>query len=118
MRLASILERLRSRHPRTMAIGDAECRYILDYLKNPEVDRWIPCTVGFDNIYIDPRGNLYSGCMSLKPVGRIVDTPLADLTASRRMRRRLKAMIARNCPGCTCDYSQRAQYRRRMRPMS
>lgn len=114
-RLAEKLSSLKSRFPRTVSIDRPEINYIKQYLESPENERCIPCTLGFDAIYLDPRGNLYSACMSIPPVGNLTETDLSKLLGSEGMRRRLQSMVSRRCPGCTCGYSQRAQYMHRMR---
>ncbi|MFH1985889.1 MAG: glycosyltransferase [Pseudomonadota bacterium] len=115
-RLVASLETLLARFSQFMAMGRPDIEYIRQYLLHPELEKRIPCTLGFEAIYFDPRGNLFPACMSLKPVGNLLEDDLTALIGSERMRRRLRAMVERRCPGCTCGYSQRAQYMDRMRP--
>ena len=107
--LVKKLTALKAEFPQTVDIDKPEITYIRQYLENPERERHIPCTLGFDAVYIDPHGNLYPSCMSLKEVGNLIQTDLSDLVRSDTMKNRIEAMVQRRCPGCTCGYPQRAQ---------
>lgn len=105
----SILMRIKERYPSSCELRNEDILYIKNYLNDPSRERNVPCTLGFRDIYLDPRGNVYSACMSMKPVGNVLDTKLADIVRSQRMKANLKAMLLRQCGGCTCGYSQRAE---------
>ncbi|MEE8481282.1 MAG: hypothetical protein V3T59_08590, partial [Desulfobacterales bacterium] len=107
-RAIEILRSIKSRYADTCAYNEADIDYIRDYLEDPDREANIPCTVGRHSIYFDPAGNLYSGCMSLPPVGNAVDVPVSEVVSSPAMKKHLKAMIQRKCKGCTCGYRQRA----------
>jgi MoaA/NifB/PqqE/SkfB family radical SAM enzyme/glycosyltransferase involved in cell wall biosynthesis len=108
--LVTKLKSLKARFPHTVSIGMAEIDYLHQYLTNLSKESLIPCTTGFDSIYLDPEANLYTACMSLKPIGNLLKEPPAALIDSTQMRQRLLAMVRRHCPGCTCGYTQRAGY--------
>lgn len=107
--LAGKLNALKAQYPQTIDIGKPEIDYIRNYLEDPQWESRIPCTLGFDTVYLDPAANLYPSCMSLKPVGNLTQSNLAELLRSETMKKRLSAMVRRRCPGCTCGYPQRAQ---------
>jgi MoaA/NifB/PqqE/SkfB family radical SAM enzyme len=108
-RIVSILTRIKQRYPSSCLLSDSDILFIKDYLQNPQLERAVPCTLGFRDIYLDPRGNVYSACMSMKAVGNVLDMELADIVRSQKMKSNLNAMLLRRCGGCTCGYSQRAE---------
>ena len=105
----SILENLVEKFPKTCAIQKEDILYINDYLTDQKCERKIPCTLGYNTIYIDPKANLYTSCMSIAPVGNLLYTPLSILIKSTTMYSRIDSMIHRKCSGCTCGYTQRAK---------
>jgi MoaA/NifB/PqqE/SkfB family radical SAM enzyme/predicted O-methyltransferase YrrM/glycosyltransferase involved in cell wall biosynthesis len=102
------LSRIIQRYPHTCTIGEVELRYIHDYLLDTSMERNVPCTLGFRDIYLDPRGDVFSACMSMDSVGNLLEEPIEEILQGRALRRNLKRMLLRRCPGCTCGYSQRA----------
>jgi MoaA/NifB/PqqE/SkfB family radical SAM enzyme len=108
-KVISILSRIKKRYPSTCVLRDTDILYIKDYLYDPQRESEVPCSLGFRDIYLDPRGNVYSACMSMNAVGNVLDTPLVEIVQSRQMKSNLKAMLLRQCGGCTCGYSQRAE---------
>lgn len=107
-RTIATLKKIRQQYPRTCYLQETDIQYIKDYLEDSEREKKVPCSIGFRDIYLDPKANLYSACMSMRPVGNLTETPLKTLITSEVMRSRLKDMLLRNCSGCTCGYSQRA----------
>ena len=103
------LRRIRSAFPATCLLGEADITYIEAYLEAPCKEGAVPCTLGFEQLYFDSKGNVYPACMSLGSIGNAAQTYLEELLGSQKMRDSLKAMIARRCKGCTCGYSQRAK---------
>jgi MoaA/NifB/PqqE/SkfB family radical SAM enzyme len=108
-KVITILKRIKSRYTIRCILRDVDIQYIGNYLRNPRSEAEIPCTLGFDGVYLDPRGNVYSACMSMKPVGNVLKTDWEDILRSPQMRTNLKAMLLRRCGGCTCGYAQRAE---------
>jgi MoaA/NifB/PqqE/SkfB family radical SAM enzyme len=108
-RVISILLKIKQKYPLNCMLQDTDILYIKDYLYDPLREKKVPCTLGFRDIYLDPRGNVYSACMSMNPVGNILEAQLSKIVQSQKMQTNLKAMILRRCGGCTCGYSQRAE---------
>lgn len=102
------LRQIRKNHPAACLLSDSDILYIRDYLEDPEREKKIPCSTGFRDIYVDPKGHLYSACMSMRPVGNANTCEISGLLESPDMKSNLKAMLLRNCKGCTCGFSQRA----------
>ena len=108
-KVISTLSRIKQRYSLSCVLRDSDILYIKDYLYDPQREKKVPCSIGFRDIYLDPRGNVYSACMSMNSVGNVLDTQLVDIVRSRQMKSNLKAMLLRQCGGCTCGYSQRAE---------
>jgi MoaA/NifB/PqqE/SkfB family radical SAM enzyme len=108
-KVISILLRIKRRHSTACLLRDSDILYIKDYLYDPQRERSVPCTLGFKDIYLDPRGNVFTACMSMNPIGNVLTTKLRDIVQSGHMKSNLKAMLLRQCRGCTCGYPQRAE---------
>jgi MoaA/NifB/PqqE/SkfB family radical SAM enzyme len=108
-KVVSILARIKQRYPSTCILRDMDILYVRDYLYDPQRESKVPCALGFRDIYLDPKGNVFSACMSMNPVGNILERKLPDIIQSAQMKSNLKAMLLRQCQGCTCGYSQRAE---------
>ena len=74
--------------------------YLLGNIK-PKIKDEVPCTAGFQSIYIDAYGNVYPGCWALPPVGNLRRSNLQKIVFSPEYRKRLKVMFKKNCPYCT-----------------
>jgi len=105
----SILEYLVQKYSKTCIIGNDDIHYINDYLIDQKCEKAIPCKVGLKSIYLDPKANVYTSCMSMPPAGNILSTPLNIIIQSTPMYNNIDSMIRRKCSGCTCDYSQRSK---------
>lgn len=105
----ALLTRIQRRHPIACILRDVDIRYIVDYLRDPRREAKVPCTLGFSDVYLDPRGHVYSACMSLPSVANALDAEWAEIIDSPQMRDNLKSMLLRQCGGCTCGYAQRAE---------
>jgi len=108
-KVISILSRIKQRFSSTCILREVDILYIGDYLADPQREREVPCSLGFNDIYLDPRGNVYSACMSMNPVGNVLNTQLVEIIQSGQMKLNLKSMLLRQCGGCTCGYPQRAE---------
>jgi MoaA/NifB/PqqE/SkfB family radical SAM enzyme len=80
----------------------------LEHMKNyllgevtPEIKRKVPCTAGFQAIYIDAYGNVYPGCWALPPMGCLREKGLPEIIFSTQYKRQLQRMFAKKCPYCT-----------------
>jgi len=108
-KVEALLTQIRLRHPAKCILRDVDIRFIVEYLRDPRREAGIPCTLGFTDVYLDPRGNVYSACMSLPPVANALEKGWAEIIDSPRMRANLMSMLKRRCGGCTCGYAQRAE---------
>jgi MoaA/NifB/PqqE/SkfB family radical SAM enzyme len=61
-----------------------------------------PCVLGYLQVFVLSNGDVLTGCYPLKPVGNILHEKLATILASDTYIQQAKAMIRRECPGCTC----------------
>lgn len=92
------------KHLRCMArISDIKLVYACQYLKG-EIHKESPCYMAFLEVFIDSKGNILSGCNTLPPMGNIFQTDLKDVLVSERYQKRLRTMLDRKCPGCSCGY--------------
>lgn len=78
--------------------------YICRYFNNPK-KKYIPCLKGYISIYIDPQGNIFSGCWALKPMGNLRNNSLDCIIYNVRYIDRLKQMFMKKCPRCSCGYN-------------
>ena len=60
-----------------------------------------PRVLGYLQAFVLSNGDVLSGCHPLKPVGHILRYSLANILASEEYSRRSRAMVRRECPGCT-----------------
>jgi MoaA/NifB/PqqE/SkfB family radical SAM enzyme len=60
------------------------------------------CVLGYLQVFVLSNGDVLTGCYPLKPVGNILKDSLEKILASEEYARQSKAMIRRECPGCTC----------------
>lgn len=77
--------------------------FIREYFKDPR-QKWIPCIVSQDRIFIDPSGNMSGGCLSMGKFNNIRGRGLEELKKDRRYRQAKRKMFYKNCPGCSCGY--------------
>lgn len=72
---------------------------------NGEIDfKNTKCLNGYSGIYIDAKGDVYTGCSALPSVGNVTRNPLSDIINADRYKNQVKRMYTGNCPGCTCNY--------------
>jgi len=84
-------------------ISRLQIDYAEKYLRRLPIDE-PPCYLGYTDIDIDSGGNLWTGCYVLPPIGNILDAKVGDLIQSEAYEKRLKQMLKRQCPGCSCGY--------------
>jgi MoaA/NifB/PqqE/SkfB family radical SAM enzyme len=77
-----------------------EVNYITKYY-NKEKFAEPPRVLGYLQAFVLSNGDVLSGCYPLKPVGHILRYSLANILASEEYSRRSRAMVRRECPGCT-----------------
>jgi MoaA/NifB/PqqE/SkfB family radical SAM enzyme len=78
-----------------------ELDYIFRYFSREPLDE-PPCVLGFIELFVVSNGDVLAGCYVLKPVGNVLREDLAELVGSKRYRDACRAMVRRECPGCTC----------------
>jgi len=78
-----------------------EVDYVTQYYKNGKVAE-PPCVLGYLQVFVLSNGDVLTGCYPLKPVGNVLREPLATILASEEYSRQSRAMVRRECPGCTC----------------
>lgn len=78
-----------------------EVDYVTQYYNNEKVAE-PPCVLGYLQVFVLSNGDVLTGCYPLKPVGNILRNSLADILASEEYSVQSRAMIRRECPGCTC----------------
>lgn len=83
--------------------------YAKKYLKDPKMED-IPCYLGYLDIYIGAHGEVYSGCWALKSLGNLRDKNLKEIVTSKEYKKRLRAMLLKKCPGCSCGHQKNLFY--------
>lgn len=78
-----------------------EVEYTRQYYKSEIVEE-PPCVLGFLQVFVISNGDVLTGCYPLKPVGNILRDKLETILASEEYSRQVRAMLRRECPGCTC----------------
>lgn len=78
-----------------------EVDYIARYYHGEPMEE-PPCILGFFEVFVASNGDVMSGCYVLKPVGNILKDKLETILASEAWARQARAMLRRECPGCTC----------------
>ncbi|HZS53036.1 MAG TPA: radical SAM protein [Bryobacteraceae bacterium] len=78
-----------------------EVDYVSRYYKGEKIAE-PPCVLGFLQVFILSNGDVLTGCYPLPPVGNILRESLASVLQSDAYHRQCRAMLRRECPGCTC----------------
>lgn len=78
-----------------------EVDYITQYYSHERIAE-PPCVLGYLQVFVLSNGDVLTGCYPLKPVGNILHEKLATILASGAYIQQVRAMIRRECPGCTC----------------
>ncbi len=78
-----------------------EVDYIRKYYGHEAVDE-PPCVLGYLQVFVLSNGDVLTGCYPLPPVGNILESSLREVLESDAYTRQAKAMLRRECPGCTC----------------
>jgi MoaA/NifB/PqqE/SkfB family radical SAM enzyme len=78
-----------------------EVDYIRRYYSNETLAE-PPCVLGYTQVFVLSNGDVLTGCYPLKPVGNILRQNLETILRSEEYSRQCKAMVRRECPGCTC----------------
>lgn len=78
-----------------------EIDYVTRYYNNEKMDE-PACVLGYLQVFVLSNGDVLTGCYPLKPVGNVLKDSLAKILASDAYVQQSKAMLRRECPGCTC----------------
>jgi MoaA/NifB/PqqE/SkfB family radical SAM enzyme len=105
------LHELKSKHGNIFLISQthASIEYMRKYFQDPKRED-IPCILGYVCIYIGAHGELYSGCLSLKPLGNIREQSLKEIVNSAEYKERLYDMFYKKCPGCSSHHNMNLLY--------
>lgn len=89
-------------------VNDIQLKRARRYLLEGDVADETPCFLGYTDIDIDAKGNIYTGCYVLPPIGNILEQSLTTLLESDAYKERLLKMLRGECPGCACGYELNA----------
>jgi MoaA/NifB/PqqE/SkfB family radical SAM enzyme len=84
-----------------LARPDYESDYIGRYYRHEPL-REPACVLGFLQLFVLSNGDVLTGCYPLKPVGNVLRDKLGDILAGESYHQQARAMLRRECPGCTC----------------
>ena len=85
-----------------ISISHDHLEYAKNYLKGKNSK--LPCVLAYSDVYIGPKGDVYSGCWVLPPIGNLREQRLKDILNSSEYKERAENMFLRRCSGCTCGY--------------
>ena len=94
--------------PDVFSFGRKQIDAIEDYLLHGRFPAH--CILGFTNVDITPRGDVYSGCWAMPSMGNLFEKSLQDIIRTPSYRQRVKQMLARKCPQCTCGWMINSLY--------
>lgn len=101
--LTAFLKDEMTSNPRSLILNFPGVEYIERYFKDPR-QASVPCVVSQDRIYIDPYGNLLSGCLSMGTFGNVAARSFGELQKDGEYVCAKKKMFYKICPGCSCGY--------------
>ncbi|MFN2353083.1 MAG: radical SAM/SPASM domain-containing protein [Desulfopila sp.] len=110
-RIEAALASIRQAHaatPAAFSFGRRQIDTMAEYLLHGRFPRY--CILGFTNVDIAPNGDVYSGCWAMVPMGNIHEESLHVILSSEDYRRRIKQMLLRKCPQCTCGWMVNSLY--------
>ena len=96
------------RRPECFVFEKKQLKTVESYLLQGAYPRH--CILGFTNIDIGSRGEVYSGCWAMKPMGNIRERPLESILSDRAYSARAFRMLSRKCPQCTCGWMINTMY--------
>lgn len=110
-RVVDELHELKSKHGNIFLISQthASIEYLRKYFQDPKRED-IPCILGHVCIYIGAHGELYSGCLALKPLGNVREQSLKEIVNSAEYKERLYDMFYKKCPGCSTHHNMNLLY--------
>jgi MoaA/NifB/PqqE/SkfB family radical SAM enzyme len=91
-----------------VSVSHDQIEYARNYLKG--IDSKPSCVVEYSTVYIGSRGDMYSGCWALKPLGNLLEKNIRDIIKSGKYKKRARDMFLRRCPGCTCSYGSNVTF--------
>lgn len=101
--LLHFLRKEKARNPRSLLMNFPMIEFIGRYFDDPRQSH-IPCVSSQDRIYIDPYGNLLSGCLSMGVFGNVMEAPFGMLRREGKYKIAKKSMFYKECAGCSCGY--------------
>jgi len=102
-RTIDYIKKVKKEEPGLISIDGNSLEYVRNYYKGKVKEP--PCVLAYTCIYLGSKGEVYSGCWVLKPVGNLRKNKLKDILQSKEYKKRAKEMFMRKCLGCTCGYS-------------
>jgi MoaA/NifB/PqqE/SkfB family radical SAM enzyme len=94
----------KAKDPQSVYHTAGEIAWFRDYFVDP-VQPSLPCVVSQQRLGIDSRGDVHGGCWSLGTFGNVRERRLREIVGSQRYREAHRAMLRKQCPGCSCGYS-------------
>lgn len=92
------------RFPSIVIFDHKSLEYARAYLKNEIADE-PPCVLGYTNIKVGSKGEVFSGCWVLGPLGNLRQQKLKEIFNGKKYKERCRRMFKRQCPGCACGFT-------------
>jgi len=84
-------------------------RFIKQYFREP-LQKNIPCASSWTRLFIDHQGKIYGGCWAMGSFGQLPHDKLSRILRSKKYRSARRAMLLKECPGCSCGYPKNIYY--------
>ncbi|MBU7038611.1 MAG: radical SAM protein [Theionarchaea archaeon] len=97
------IETMKKETPWIISEDSNALEYVRAYCKGTPKE--FLCAHGYLSVYLSSRGEVYSGCWVLNPIGNLRKTKLRNILRSDEYKRRAQQMFVKKCPGCTCGYA-------------
>jgi MoaA/NifB/PqqE/SkfB family radical SAM enzyme len=92
-------------NPNSLEIKYSDIDFIDSYFKDP-VQSKVACTSSQTRVMINGSGDVYGGCWSMGNFGNLREQSLKSILQSQKYLSAHKDMFYKNCPGCSCGYSE------------
>jgi MoaA/NifB/PqqE/SkfB family radical SAM enzyme len=102
------LKREKQQHPNLITLNNQQINHVKDFILQGKYPNH--CILGYVDVYIDPKANVYTGCWPMDPLANLKKTNLKKLIQTKKYKNRAQRMFHRKCPQCTCGWAYNILY--------